>query len=293
MQARARSEQIRRETLLIEHQQKGRTNSFLDGRFGENDEGMPIEDKLVVRFQRERQRQLKQSKYSLEDEDGGRASFGGGNGSALGAPGQLTHHGQSLGDLDNFSDTGLGDSDDEGGGRGGRGKGDASFEGADFIKRAHFGGGDDADAEGDGGRRLSAKELLEETIAKYKMAKFERQDVKKEQAKEIDQLDADFDDIRQLVFQTSASSKKAAVAAEKAKSRGEPPVSVPVSSLVSHRSAVSGGGPSQHADFEKLANGAFAATASERLPWPFVSDRARARMHTRVAVLVPPSKSSF
>ena len=46
MQARARSDQIRRETLLIEHQQKGRTNGFVDGRFGEEDEGMPEEDKV-------------------------------------------------------------------------------------------------------------------------------------------------------------------------------------------------------------------------------------------------------
>ena len=66
-QARERSDQIRRETLLIEHQQRGRTNVFHDGRFGEEEEGMPLEDKLVHRFQRERQRQLRASKYALGD----------------------------------------------------------------------------------------------------------------------------------------------------------------------------------------------------------------------------------
>ena len=69
MQARARGEQMRRETLLVEHQKKGRTNAFIDGRFvrmARNAE----EDKLVHRFQRERQRQIKKSRYALADEDG-------------------------------------------------------------------------------------------------------------------------------------------------------------------------------------------------------------------------------
>ena len=71
---------------MIEHQQKGRTNAFVDNRFGEDGEGMPEEDKLVHRFQRERQRQLKASKasrYSLGEGADAFGSGGGFEGSAL------------------------------------------------------------------------------------------------------------------------------------------------------------------------------------------------------------------
>ena len=232
MQARARSDQLRRETLLIEHQQKGRTNAFVDGRFGEDDQAMPLEDKLVHRFQRERQRQLKQSRYSLEDEGGGGGMLGG----ALGAPSELTHGGRALGDMEEMSDL-EGDSDDEGGGRGGKRREDG-FAGADFVKKAHFGGGEDAESDG---RRLSAKELLEETIAKYKLAKYERQEEKMAQVKEIDALDAEFDAIRGLVFETGSKRKQPAQ-----------PAAV-TSSLAADR-AGRAGGPSAHADFEQIAS---------------------------------------
>lgn len=173
LQARARSDQIRRETLLIEHQQKNRTNAFVDGRFGEEDEGMPEEDKLIHRFQRERQRQLKASKrsgYSLEDDTNG---GGGGDSGNLGKPITLTHGGVAL-DMENLSDGDFGDSEDEMP-KSMRRKDDRGFEGADFIKGAHFGNVDEDDNE----RKLTQKELLEQTIAKYKMQKFERQEVRR------------------------------------------------------------------------------------------------------------------
>ena len=89
VQGRARSEQIRRETLAVEHSQQGRTNAFVDGRFGEADEAMPMEDKLIRRFQRERQRQIRSSKFSLAEG---------------GEPAELTHAGRSLGEMDHLAD---------------------------------------------------------------------------------------------------------------------------------------------------------------------------------------------
>ena len=100
-----------------------------------------------------------------------RSAGGDADGQALGAPTQLTHGGLAL-DMDNLSDGDFGDSEDEMP-KHQRRKDDRGFEGADFVKRSHFGNDDD---EGDG-RQLSQKELLEETIAKYKMQKFERQEV--------------------------------------------------------------------------------------------------------------------
>ena len=116
MQSRGRATQLRRETLLVEERQKGRTNTFVDGRFGEHDEDMPVEDKLVQRFQRERQRQLRDSKYALDDaEDSG----GLGARSAM----QLTHGGQALGEMEQLSDGGWGDSDDDDDEKAQRGRG--------------------------------------------------------------------------------------------------------------------------------------------------------------------------
>ena len=252
MQARARGEQMRRETLLVEHQQKGRTNAFIDGRFGENDEGMPEEDKLVHRFQRERQRQIKKSRYALADEDeDGVVISGGDRGDALGAASVLTHGGRAIGDMEEFSDADLGDSDDEGGGRGGRQR-NGGFEGADFVRGAHFGGNDDENGDGDGERKLSAKELLEQTIAKYKLAKLDRQEEKQAQNKEIEQLDADFDAIRGLVFATG--SKKAA--AEKAAASGGASTSTLAAERAlassSSNGAISSTGPSGHSDLISL-----------------------------------------
>eukprot|EP00966_Prymnesium_polylepis_P097270 2253495-Prymnesium_polylepis.1 len=141
----AKSQALRRETLLVEQQQQGRTNTVVDGRFGE-DESMPLEDKLISRFQRERQRQDRDSKYALEDTQ------------PAGSLGGLTHGGQALGEMDEMSDVGWGDDDDDDE-RAQRGAGGANN--AEFIQQVHFGGGD--------APRKSAAELLEETIAKYKL----------------------------------------------------------------------------------------------------------------------------
>ena len=229
MQARARSDQIRRETLLVEHQQRGRTNVFQDGRFGE-DEDMPLEDKLVHRFQRERQQQLRASKFSLDE-----SSAGGG----LGVPTQLTHGGRDLGDMDQLSDADLGDSDDERNGHARDG-----FDGADFVKRAHFGGGTVDDE-----RPLNSKELLEETIAKYKLAKYERQEERSEQNKLVQQLDADFDSLRGLIFQAGNQANKPAVSTLAAAQACAPSASKDGDV----RSGASKAGPAAHSDFERLA----------------------------------------
>ena len=44
----------RKKSLLQEYKQRGKTNAFLDHRFGENDESLGDEDKAILRFQKER-----------------------------------------------------------------------------------------------------------------------------------------------------------------------------------------------------------------------------------------------
>lgn len=69
----------------------------MDRRFGENDPTMSLEERMLERFTRERQRASKGVAFNLEDED------------------ELTHYGQSLSKLDDFDNVGLGlDSEDEG-----------------------------------------------------------------------------------------------------------------------------------------------------------------------------------
>ena len=242
-QARERSDQIRRETLLIEHQQRGRTNVFHDGRFGEEEEGMPLEDKLVHRFQRERQRQLRASKYALGDgPEGGDEGGGSLGGRSLGAPTELTHGGRALGDMDDFSDADLGASDDE------RDSGFGRRDDADAAETAaRFGGGEREEGEE---RPLTAKEALEDTIARYKLAKFERQDERKEQNKLVEKLDEDFEALRGLIFQAGNKANKPAISSLAAKVEAKT-----ATAAVGGDGAVSGAtvGPEAYRDFEKLA----------------------------------------
>jgi len=79
----------RKKTLLKEYEERNRAGGILDRRFGENDPTMSLEERMLERFTRERQRTAKSSAFNLEDED------------------ELTHYGQSLSNLDDFDDVGL------------------------------------------------------------------------------------------------------------------------------------------------------------------------------------------
>lgn len=85
----------RKKTLLKEFEERDRSGGIVDRRFGENDPTMSIEERMLERFTRERQRASKSAAFNLEDED------------------ELTHYGQSLSKLDDFDNVGLGLEDDE------------------------------------------------------------------------------------------------------------------------------------------------------------------------------------
>ena len=88
--------QQRKKTLLKEYEDKDRAGGIVDRRFGENDPTMSLEERMLERFTRERQRASKGVAFNLEDED------------------ELTHYGQSLSKLDDFDNVGLGLDEDEG-----------------------------------------------------------------------------------------------------------------------------------------------------------------------------------
>jgi nucleolar protein 14 len=81
--------------LLKEYEEKGRAGGIVDRRFGENDPSMSLEERMLERFTRERQRTAKSAAFNLEDEE------------------ELTHYGQSLSKLDDFDDMGLRPADEE------------------------------------------------------------------------------------------------------------------------------------------------------------------------------------
>ncbi|XP_061657991.1 nucleolar protein 14 [Syngnathoides biaculeatus] len=178
--SRSKAINKRKETLLKEYRQKNKSSKFIDRRLGEYDSKMAPEDKILQRFAMERQRaHEKKDMYNLNEEE------------------ELTHYGQSLSEIERFTD--MVNSDDESGE-----KGVLSAE----LTASHFGGGggllrkknsgEDPDDEG-GLKAKSRQELIEELIHKSKQEKRERQ-VQKEEAHELtEKLDQDWKSIQALM----------------------------------------------------------------------------------------------
>ncbi|KIJ69877.1 hypothetical protein HYDPIDRAFT_23036 [Hydnomerulius pinastri MD-312] len=168
--------QQREKTLLKELEERGRVGGVVDRRFGENDPSMSLEERMLERFTRERQRTSKATAFNLDDEE------------------ELTHYGQSLSKLDDFNDIGLPMDED------GEEEGQLDRE---TVKKAHFGGfSDEEKTEGhlDPDRKKSKAEVMAEVIAKSKEHKMRRQ-MEKEQEENIrHQLDQDFDTLRNLLY---------------------------------------------------------------------------------------------
>ncbi|KAM3873897.1 nucleolar protein 14 [Diretmus argenteus] len=177
--SRSKAINKRKETLLKEYKQKGKSNKFIDKRFGEYDTNMAPEDKILQRFALERQRtHEKKDVYNLNEEE------------------ELTHYGQSLAEMEKFNDLGGSDSESEE-------KGLLSAE----LTASHFGGGGGllrkktpGEQEGGGGHRAKTRqELIEELIQKSKQEKRERQ-VQKEESHELtEKLDQEWKSIQSLM----------------------------------------------------------------------------------------------
>ncbi|XP_061555087.1 nucleolar protein 14 [Phycodurus eques] len=177
--SRSKAINKRKETLLKEYKQKNKSSKFIDRRFGEYDFKMAPEDKILQRFAMERQRAHEKDMYNLNEEE------------------ELTHYGQSLSEMEKFTD--MVNSDDES-----EGKGLLSAE----LTASHFGGGggllrkktsgEHPDDEG-GPKAKSRQELIEELIHKSKQEKRERL-VQKEEAQELtEKLDQDWKSIQALM----------------------------------------------------------------------------------------------
>ncbi|XP_062867810.1 nucleolar protein 14 [Trichomycterus rosablanca] len=182
--SRSKADQKRKQTLLKEFRLKHKTNSFIDRRFGEYDPKITPEDKILKRFALERQRnQMKKDMFNLNDEE------------------ELTHYGQSLSELEKFTDVLDSESDSEE-------RGLLSAE----LTASHFGGGGGGGGGGgllrkkttteeneDDKKPKSRQELIEELILRSKQEKRERQTQKDETQELTEKLDQEWKSIQNLL----------------------------------------------------------------------------------------------
>ena len=170
-QKRSAAVEKRRDTLLVEYRQMRKSNAFVDRRFGEGDGSLSQEEKALMRFQKQRMKELQSAgKFSLgEDDEGEGALF------------ELTHAGKRLEEA--WGDEGgYDDGQDEG----------LDEAAASALEQYNFGGGDLDRGDGEDGNAKpfkSKKEIMEEVIAKSKMFKAMKSKQREEDMEETDALD--------------------------------------------------------------------------------------------------------
>jgi len=207
--ARQMAVERRKKTLLVEYNASKKDNVFKDRRFGEDDPSLSLEEKMLLRFQKERQKRARKSgagRFNLEhDDEEDDDSYGG-----L----RLTHKGKALGGdgEDDYQDKdGLASSDEEDGGHG---------LNKEIVKELHFGGSGPGDRKrpspadeeghyGPGAAKKTRAELMEEIIAKSKMHKATKAKQKDAQEVALSTLDDQFQDLLgDLEFRDKYKSKK-------------------------------------------------------------------------------------
>lgn len=164
-------------SLDVERSVKSRS-VFRDKRLGEKNPNLSLEDKYLLRFQRERElKSRRKQRFELDD--------------AL----ELTHKGQRLSDLkdDYVEDYDLDISDDESKPHKLQKLSD------DIVNQEHFGGD---------GRPRSKRDAYEELILRSKQNKAQRQQEKEDNMDITRKLDGDFDDIsRRLKFKEKGKAE--------------------------------------------------------------------------------------
>ncbi len=175
--ARDRADELRKQTLMVEYSQERKANNFVDRRFGEDDAGLPEEDAMLMRYQKEKARRLRKSRrdYSIEDGE------------------ELTHMGSALAE----DRAGFAPSDDE----------DSDSEGERLetqLDKQNFGGFEKAEQGEDGGPVKTKKEVMEEIISKSKKHKAELRRAKEEKEDLVEELDEEFKDIMGLLQDRNA-----------------------------------------------------------------------------------------
>lgn len=165
--------------------QRNRVGGITDRRFGEDDPTMTLDEKVIHRFTKEKQRGFRNNSiFNLEDDT---------------EEGQLTHFGRSLslledGLIEDFSEDGLGSEDQS----------SSSETKANKRKRKRLPGADDEEDTGaershSPERKKSKAEVMKEVIAKSKYHKYERQQAKEDDEEVREELDKGLPDLLALM----------------------------------------------------------------------------------------------
>lgn len=159
----------------LEKKGHGKTGGLVDRRFGENNKHLSAEEKMLERFTRERQASSKRGNMFLIESDDDNDDFEAGGFT-------LTHGGRALT---------LGDGD----------------EAALSDEETSLGAGktryvdeDQMEEEGQPARKKTKKEVMKEVIAKSKFYKHQRQTEFKKTQDDIEDLDEDFGDVMQEMY---------------------------------------------------------------------------------------------
>ena len=189
----AQAVEERNQKLLRDYQNSKKKNVIIDKRFGEDDPTMSLEEKMFLRYQKEKVKSMRRS-YAFNLDSG------------MGDTETLTHKGQVLG-KSNIDDRDWVSSDDE-----------AETNGAlnkEVVNSLHFGGGLELKRQNtnsannnllnpqsggngfeEGGTAKRGRlDALQEIVMKSKLHKMERKEAKEEQEEERDKLDKEYDDL--------------------------------------------------------------------------------------------------
>ncbi|KAG9317709.1 Nop14-like protein [Chiua virens] len=158
--------QQREKSLLKEIEQRGRVGGVVDRRFGENDPLMSLEERMLERFTRERQRASKASSLSKMD------------------------------DFDDFLMPVDEDGDEEG---------QLDHDTVKKVHFGGF-SDDEEKSKDEPERKKSKAEVMAEVIAKSKAHKMHRQMEKEQEENMRHELDQDFDSLRTLLYAPDPSS---------------------------------------------------------------------------------------
>ncbi|XP_042501290.1 nucleolar protein 14 [Macadamia integrifolia] len=172
--ARSRGIEKRKSTLLKEYEQSNKSSVFEDKRVGEQNDALGEFDKAILRFQRERQLNLKSKKNKFNLSDGEEDEY------AMEAGGSFSAR-------DDFDDKMLSDDD-----------GDAAEieRKSSIMKQVNALNPHDpsetSSMDGEEKKHKSKKEVMEEIISKSKHYKAEKAVQKEEDERFMEQLDKDF-----------------------------------------------------------------------------------------------------
>ncbi|XP_047145947.1 nucleolar protein 14 isoform X1 [Hydra vulgaris] len=180
--SRSKANEKRKKTLLKEYKQRNKANVIIDRRFGEFDDTISAEEKMLKRFTLEKQRHHeKSSLYNLDDDD----------------EEDLTHYGQRLADIQTFDDAGLKLFD----------------ENEEENVHEHFGGfltskSPHEQSHKNDGKKLTRQQIMDEIVANSKKKKFERQKTQEQTFELTQKLDSQYKDIQSLLIQRPKGSSK-------------------------------------------------------------------------------------